>query len=84
MTPHRVEMLADWRRAAVAGYIDGGLTTDAASAIVGAAADGVGPLLRAPLTRAALETFCAALDLEAFAHARRYGAAMFRRQTNGR
>ncbi len=76
-TPTRAPTFADWRRAAVAGYERGGLRPEAAAAIVDAAADGVEPMLRGPLTRAALETFCAALDIEALSYARRHGAEIF-------
>jgi hypothetical protein len=67
----------DWQDAARRGYVDGGLSPEAAAAIVANVADGLAPLFRGRLTEASLVTWLAALDLEALAHARRVGETIF-------
>jgi hypothetical protein len=73
----RIAVFADWERAAVAGYIAGGMRPEAAAAIVALASENVSPLVTSELNGAMLKTFMLSLDLEAGRCVRRHGAALF-------
>ncbi len=68
---------ADWREAAKAGYVAGGMGPNAAAAIVAAAADDMAALITREPSDAMPQTFIAALDLECGRYVRRNGAASF-------
>ncbi len=76
MTNSRNVTFADWRDAALNGYIAGGLRPDEAAAIVTAAVDDVETLATRKPSRDFLPTFVAALDLEFANYFRRRGARL--------
>ncbi len=73
---------SDWREAARAGYIKGGMHPNAAAAIVAAAANDIAPLVTRDLTGELLQTFVCLLDLECGRLVRRNGAAAFAPSTH--
>jgi hypothetical protein len=73
----RVVTFADWKRAAVAGYVAGGASRFAASEVVRAASSDIASLITRDLSDELFKTFVCALDLEAGRFVRRHGAAFF-------
>jgi hypothetical protein len=65
---------AEMRAAAEAGYVGGGMRTDAARAIVESAAEDIAPLLAGPITPDMIRTFLMLLDANCGAFVRRKGA----------
>ena len=68
---------SDWRRAAVRGYVDGGMRIEAAKGIVEGAANDIHALTRGGLTPDLYRTFLVTLDAHAAKWRWRYGATIF-------